>query len=165
MKRLFVFFVFTVLGLSVLAQSTDTDTFQLAVQGGSEGRILQFKPGKRLKLTTKDGEIVYTRQYSIYENHILTENNNLVLFEDLTRIKGRILKDSGRVAAGVLLLGAGVILMGATIPIASLVLTPNQFLLIAAAESGMIVGGVRIMGHRTFKLDNGWEIQSFLPRE
>lgn len=120
---------------------------------------------KKIKLRTTKGEIIYSNRYSIYEDHILTENNNLVHIENLARIKGRVMEDAGRVAAGALLLAAGVILVGPTLAIATLALTPGQFLLFSVIEAGMIVGGARIMGRRTFLMDKGWEVQTLPPRE
>ena len=78
MKILVAFLVFVLLGLSVFGQSTDQGRYHLTVQGGVQDRTLHFKPGKRLKLTTTAGEVIYTRQHTISENHIMTENNNCV---------------------------------------------------------------------------------------
>jgi hypothetical protein len=165
MKNSVIFFVFVLLGLSVFGQSTHQGNYHLTVRGGLQDRTLEFKPGKRLKLTTTTGEIIYTRQYAIFENHIIAENNNFVNFEDIARIKGRVMNDSGRVGAGVLVTGSGMILLGGTIAIATLALTPGLTLLLTGIEAGIIVGGVKIMGHRTFRTNKGWEIQTYLAGE
>lgn len=132
---------FMLLGLIVLAQHTNSGTLQLAVRGGPQDRTLAFRPGKRIKLTTTTGEIIYSRQYLVYGNEILTENNILIGFDDLVRISGRVMNNTGRVAAGALLLTTGVILAGSTIAIATLALTPGSLLLYLAIEAGIIVGG------------------------
>ena len=149
------------LGLIVLAQPAAPDELHLAVKGDLNDRILHFKPGKRLKLKTTTGEVIYTWNYSINDDHVLTEKNQMIYYNDIVRIKGRVMKDTGRVAAGALLLTTGVFLVGSTIAIATLALTPGLTLQLLAIEAGIIVGGARMLGHRTFRTNKGWEIQTY----
>ncbi len=162
MKKIVMSVFFLLLGLIILAQPTGSDTLQLSVRGGPNDRTLEFKPGKRLKLTTTTGEIILSRKYAITADYVLTEKYQLIYYQDIVRIKGRIMNDSGRVLLGILVTGTGMFLLGKTLAIATLVLTPHGTLLLTAIETGVIVGGVRLMGHRTFRIKKGWEIQTYL---
>jgi hypothetical protein len=166
MKRIFISGVFVLLGLAVLAQPIGSGTLQLSVRGGPGDLTLEFKPGKRLKLKTKTGEVIYTWKYAITDDYVLTEKNQLIYYHDIVRIKARVMKDTGRVVAGTLLVATGVVLAGSTIAIATLALTPGSFLLLLTLEARMILGGVQSMKqYRTFTMDKGWEIQTYLAGE
>ena len=88
MKKAIILALFAMLGLSALGQSIYPEGLQLAVKGGIENRTLFFNPQKRIKLRTTTGEIIYSKRYSIYEDHILAENNNLIPIETIVSIKG-----------------------------------------------------------------------------
>jgi hypothetical protein len=89
----------------------------------------------------------------------------LTFLEDLVQIKGRVMNDPGRVAWGAMIITSGVIMLGSTIAIATLALTPGSFILWAAIETGIIASGASLMGHRSFSMDKGWEIQTLQLQE
>jgi len=164
MKKFVMSVFFILLGLAVLAQSTPPSGYSLAVQGGPIDRTLHFKPGKRLKLKTTDGDIIYTWRYSINDDHVLTEKNQLIYYHDIVRIKGRVMDNRDRVVPGFILFAAGAALVfplgfyGAWTSV-------GLMFLFASPAIGMALGGMKLMGHRTFRTNKGWEIQTYLIGE
>lgn len=167
MQRFIGFMFFVLFGLSVLAQPLDSGSFQLIVIGGGKhaGKMMHFNPEKRLKVTTTTGNVIYTRQYAILADQILTEKHGIIYFQDIVRIKGRVMDNLDRVIGGALLIPAGMALSVPLAVVGALMFGPFGTLMICSPAIAMIYGGIKMVGHRNFTLNKGWEVHTIYAGE
>ena len=167
MKRSVGFVFFVLFGLSSMAQTADSAALSLTMIGAGKhvGKTMHFNPAKRLKVKTASGNIIFTKRYAIHTDHILTEKHGTIHFQDIVRIKGRVMDSHNRVIGGVLLIPAGMALFVPLAVVGALMFGPLGTLIICSPAIAIIYGGIKLVGHRTFNVNKGWEVHTFLAGE
>jgi hypothetical protein len=164
MKKFIFYVCFLMIGLNVMSQHTLSGEHRLAIKGGPVDRVFIFKPEKPLTIKTTSKKYFYLKQYLINPDHILTNADEIIYFQDIAMIKGRVMDNWDRVAPGILVFTTGAVLV---FPLGFLGAwtSPQHMFLFASPAIAMVFGGIRMMGRRNFHMNRGWEIQIFPANE
>jgi hypothetical protein len=134
-------------------QTGEIETLSLGVEKVSdyEKVIFVFKEGKNLKIKTRDGSKIYSNHYNIYEEFIVVNYTDTILFEDIQMIKGKVYGDSGRKILGIVITGYGIVGGFLGVGAMHIIYGGAAWLLVAIPFSGITVGGINLAGARRFK--------------
>lgn len=142
-------------------------------------RELHFKPNKKLKILTKKGEVIVTKDYSFLSDAIVSNGERIRVAEKNARhlkynktalsdtislseiewIKGRVFGNSDRKVLGGLVVAAGT--FGIFISAVGIVFSASAApALLIIPFSAVIIGGTKMMmGTRKFKTSKGWQVK------
>lgn len=167
MKRLLLLAMMTLLILPAFCQSTDTNPYVLGVtkQYKNRTQLLGFKPGRRLKIKTRQGVQLRSRNYTFSEQMIVMDAKDTILLEDIQWIRGNVNGNGGLKALGVVaLVYSGMATIG--IPVSAL-MTGDPWITatIAAGAAAYGVTGFKLLGARKFRSSNNWEVRAIEQEE
>lgn len=162
MKLLLLLALMILFLFPAFSQSTDTSAYVLGVYKPYKNhtQFLGFKPGKQLKIKTRQGALLSSCHYTFSEQMIVLDARDTILLDDIEWIRGKVVGNAGLKAIGIVLTlhSAGVAFIG--IPVAALMTgDPLAVASIAAGAAAYGVIGLKLLGPRKFRSYNQWEVR------
>lgn len=148
-----------ILPLIVSGQLNESEKLVLGVTkiGDSENITYTFKEGGYLKIKTIDGGLFYSSHYNLYDDFIVFNQSDTILFEDIQMIRGSVYENKGRRILGTVIfmygLGGGFV---GTIMLQALK-GGAWGLAVAVPFTAISIAGRSLMGARKFKSDK-WQV-------
>ncbi len=160
--------------ISSFAQSSGPETLLLSVEKKvnryhqPDTVILQFKPGRVLKIKTSDGKNLRSADYVYQENAIMMitstaygkENIDTISFQDIVKIRGKVYGNAERKVAGTILALTGLPLSGFTMLAAAWSAHPMGTAVAMLPVFGIPVTGINLMGARSFNTGDKWTLKT-----
>lgn len=155
-----------ILPLILTGQVNESEKLELGVTkiGISENITYTFKEGRYLKIRTIDGGLFYSNHYNLYEDFIVFNQTDTILFEDIQMIRGRVYENKGRRIIGtvIFMYGIGGGFVG-TIMLQALK-GGGWGLAVAVPFTAISIAGRSLMGARKFKSDK-WRVEVLPVKE
>jgi hypothetical protein len=170
---IFLLFSFFIINSSI-AQNPVPEQLTLnitkkSIKGSKSAKvILQFKPGKFLKIKTSDGKKLISQTYALQDSSIVMvtisgpgkAKLDTIPFQDIVRIKGKVYGDTGRKIGGAVLVLGGVPLTIMAYIIATISSTPLGAAIMMTPCIGISASGISIMGARGFNTSDKWTLKT-----
>lgn len=171
-------YIFLMISIFILkssfAQSSGPETLVLSIEkkvirnNEPDNVILQFKPGRVLKIKTSEGKKLRSANYVYQDSAIVMftsieygkVNTDTILFQDIVKIRGPVYGNAERKVAGTILALNGLPLLGFTSLAIGTSVNSMRTAVTMLPVFGIPASGIRLMGARSFNTSDKWMLKT-----
>lgn len=159
MKKIIYLFLLVSLPFFSSGQSGEMETITIGVERINDYEKLTyvFKEGKTLRIKTKEGNKIYSNHYNIYEEFIVLNVTDTILYEDIQMIKGKVYGDPIRKILGVGIAGYGIVSGYVGIVFMYVLYGGATWLIPAIPFTALTILGINMAGAKKFKSER-WRV-------